>query len=458
MRVIICGAGQVGYNIADYLARNENDVTVIDTNPQLIEQINNELDVKALLGHASDPEILAQAGAGETDLIVAVTNIDEVNMVACQVAHSLFNVPKKIARIREQSYLAPAWSNLFSRAHMPIDVIISPELEVARSIGQRLRIPGTTTALPMAGERVFLVGVQCESDCPLINTQIKQIRQTFPDLKMEIASILRAGRPFVPDENDQIQIGDEVFFFTAHEHRERAMAAFGHKEKKAHNIAIVGGGKIGISLVKFLKEEHENVRIRIIERDEERARQVSQELKDVIVLHGEALNSELMREADIAHMETLIAVTGDDENNILTALMAKRYGCDRVIALVNNAAYSLMTNSLGIDATVSPRSSTVSTIMQHVRRGRIKALHTLRDGFAEVIEAEISDMVAMANKELEEINLPAGVMIGMIVRGEDVILPTPEFVIRPNDHVIILAERDQARKIEKMFSVQVDIL
>lgn len=458
MQVIICGAGQVGFNIADYLARNENDVTVIDLDAQRIEQINNELDVQAIVGHASDPEVLASAGAREADLIVAVTNIDEVNMVACQVAHSLFNVPKKIARIREQSYLAPAWSNLFSRAHMPIDVIISPELEVARSIGQRLRIPGTTTALPMADERVFLIGVICGKSCPLINTQIKQIRQTFPDLKMEVASFLRAGRPFVPTENDQVLPGDEVFFFTAREHMERAMAVFGHEEKAAHNIVIVGGGKIGISLVQFLREEHGNVRIRLIEKNEERAKAVSEELQDIIVLHGEALNAELMREADIARTETLVAVTNDDENNILAALMAKRYGCDRVIALVNNAAYSLMTNSLGIDATVSPRSSTVSTIMQHVRRGRIKALHTLRDGFAEIIEAEISDMVEMANKAIEEITLPNGVIIGMIVRGDEVILPTPELVIRVHDRVIMLAEGGQAQKVEKMFSVQVDLL
>ena len=255
MRVIICGAGQVGYNIASYLAREDNDVTVVDVDRLLIEQVNDQLDVNALLGHASDPEVLSMAGASDADLIVAVTDQDEVNMVACQVAHSLFGVPKKIARIREQSYLNPAWSNLFSRAHMPIDVIISPEIEVARSINQRLRIPGTTSVVSLAEGRVYLVGVICREDCPVVNTQLKQMHDTFPDLKFEITAILRNGTPIVPGPDDQLQVDDEVFFFTVSEHLPRALAIFGHEEKRARQITYIHN--TGLNAFTQLKRIHD---------------------------------------------------------------------------------------------------------------------------------------------------------------------------------------------------------
>ncbi|MCB9989120.1 MAG: Trk system potassium transporter TrkA [Rhodospirillales bacterium] len=457
MRVIICGAGQVGYNIASYLAREDNDVTVVDCDRHLIERVNDELDVNALLGHASDPEVLSMAGASDADLIVAVTDQDEVNMVACQVAHSLFGVPKKIARIREQSYLNPAWSNLFSRAHMPIDVIISPEIEVARSINQRLRIPGTTSVVSLAEGKVYLVGVICKDDCPVVNTQLKQLHQTFPDLNFEISAILREGQPLVPGSDDQLQVDDEVFFFTVSEHLHRALAIFGHEEERARQITVVGGGNIGISLVKLLQQDHDNIQIKVIEKNEATAKEVSKILQDVIVIHGDALNHEIMKEANIARTDTLISLTDDDETNILASLLAKQHGCERVIALVNNTTYAVLTNSLGIDVTVSPRSSTVSTIMQHVRRGRIKALHTLRDGFAEIIEAEVSDTISIANVAIRDIKLPQGVVIGMLVREDKVINPPSDFVVRPGDHIILLAAGGQARKVEKMFSVQIDL-
>lgn len=457
MRVIICGAGQVGYSIASYLAREENDVTVIDLDRNAIEEVSETLDVNAMVGHASDPEVLAAAGARDADLIVAVTDLDEVNMVACQVAHSLFGVPKKIARIRNKGYLGPEWANLFSRAHMPIDVIISPEREVARSIGQRLRIPGTTSVVPLARGRVYLVGVMCDEACPLLNMQLEQLHGTFPDLCIEIAAILRKGAVFLAGPDDQIQAGDEVFFFSDADHVPRAMAVFGHEEHKARQITIVGGGNVGMNLVRLIREEHKDVRIKLVEVDENRAVEISKAMPDIVVLHGNILNASLMREAGMDHTETLIAVTNDDETNILSSLMAKQHGCQRVIALVNNPSYANMTGPLGIDATVSPRSSTVSTIMQHVRRGRIKALHSLRGGLAEIIEAEVSETIPLANVAVSDLKLPKDVAVAMIMREDRVILPRPDFVIRPGDHVMMLAAREQARKMEQMFSVQVDL-
>ncbi len=457
MRLIICGAGQVGYNIAAYLVREDNDITVIDHQPQLIARINEELDVNSIVGHASDPETLSKAGAEEADMIIAVTHSDEINMVACQVAHSLFNVPKKIARVRRQNYLDPAWSNLFSRSHLPIDVIISPEIEVARAINQRLHIPGTTSVIPLANGLMYMVGVLCYENCPVVNTQLKQICGLFPDLDIFVAAILRAGKIFIPDDADQIVAGDEVFMFASAVHLKRALAVFGHEEKEARNIVILGGGNIGYYLAHLLSENYKDIRIKIIEQNTPRARELSEKLTDVIVLNGDGLQQDILQEAGIDKVETLIALTNDDETNILGSLLAKQHGCQRVITLVNKPAYSTLLTSLGIDVAVSPRSSTVSRIMQHVRRGRIKELHTLRDGIAEVIEAEVSDTTILANKTLGSFDMPEGVVIGPIIRQNKIIMPSPECGIRPGDHILTFVMQGQARKIEKIFTVHVDL-
>jgi trk system potassium uptake protein len=458
MRVIICGAGQVGYSIAAYLAREDNDVTVIDYDAQLIGQINDDLDVNGIIGHASKPEILDRAGASNADLIVAVTYSDEVNMVACQVAHSLFNVPKKIARIRDQAYLDPAWSNLFSRAHMPIDVIISPEVEVAHSISRRLHVPGTTNVIRLAEGKVYLIGVICEEHCPIVNTPLRQLSSLFPNLSVEIGAIIRGREVIVPDGDDQVLVNDEVYFFADARHLQRAMSAFGHEEQEARRIVIIGGGNIGLYLTELLREHQKDIRIKIIEKNEDRATHLSKVLgNEVIVLNSDALELAVLAEAGIAGTETVVAVTDDDETNILGSLLAKQQGCQRVIALVNKTSYMPLVNSLGIDATVSPRASTVSSIMQYVRRGRIKALHNIREGVAEVMEAEASDTSSIVNIPFSELNLPEHMMIGAIVREDEVIMPEPHTSIKPGDHVIMLATEDEAKNVEKLFMVQVDL-
>lgn len=457
MRVIICGAGQVGYNIASYLAREENDVTVVDNKPDLIAKINDDLDVNTIMGHASNPDILDAAGAKDADMIVAVTQSDEVNMVACQIGHSLFGVPKKIARIREQAYLQPAWSNLFSRAHMPIDVIISPEVIIAKDIYQRLSVPGTTYVTEMAEGKAHLIGVICEEDCPVINTPLSQLTHLFPDLSFRVLAILRNNKPIIPDDTDDLQVGDEVFFIVDTEHLKRTMAAFGHEEREARRIILAGGGNIGYGLVNLLREKQKNVHIKIIERNKDRAAFLSEHLPSTIVLNGSSLDKSILKEAAIEETETFVAVTNDDESNILGSLLAKQYGCDRVITLVNNDVYSSLVGPLGVDAIISPRSTIVATIMQHVRRGRIRGLYNLRDGFAEIIEAEVSDTSSIVNTTIEDLNFPHEVLVGAIIREEEILMPSPGFTIRAGDTVIVLASRAQAQNVEKMFSVQVDL-
>lgn len=457
MRVIICGAGQVGYNIAAYLAREDNDITLIDSDNYQIARINDELDVNAIVGQASHPDVLDAAGAEEADLIIAVTHQDEVNMVACQVAHSLFGVPKKIARIREAAYMHPAWSNLFSRSHMPIDVIVSPERETAQAIAQRVGIPGTTNVISFADEQAHLVGVNCQEDCPVVHTQIKQFAETFPDLPLKVALIIRGMKVIFPNGNEQMMVGDEVYFFTDSEHLQRALSVFGHEEKKARNITIMGGGNIGRVLAEILRKEQSRVKLKIIEKDMATSIRLSESMTDVIVLQGDGLASEILDEANVESSETFIAVTNDDETNILASLLAKQRGCERVMTLVNNPSYTPLIAPLEIDAAVVPRALTISSIMQHVRRGRIKALHTLRDGVAEVIEAEVSKSSELSGKTIEELDLPCEVIIGMLVRDNEILMPHKDFRIEEGDHVIILASAGQIRKIEQMFSVHVDL-
>ncbi len=458
MRIIICGGGQVGYSIASYLSNEDNDVTVIDINHEVVSRINNELEVHSIVGHASHPDVLEAAGARSADLIIAVTHQDEVNMVACQVAHSLFNVQKKIARIRRRSFLDPGWANLFSRDHMPIDVIISPEYEVANAISQRLAVPGTTNVLPLSDGKVYLVGVICDTYCPIVNTQLRQLPALFPNLSIEITYIVRQNRAFIPDKDDQMQIGDEVFFFVDAKQLQRAMDIFGNSQAEARRIVIMGGGNIGYALAEQIMEEHPDMRVKILESNLSRARQLSAEFENLIVIHGNGLDRDIMEEANISRTEVMVAVTDDDEANILGSLLAKQDGCKRVISLVNKNTYGSIINSLGIDAVVSPRSITVSSIMQHIRRGRIRSLYTLKDSIAEIIEAEVCDATDVTNKSLSELPIPQNVVIGAVVRGEDVFMPSPNFVLKSGDRVIMMVPQGLALKVEKLFSVNVELM
>ena len=456
MRVIICGAGQVGRGIAAYLAKEDNNITVIEENPALVDQIQNEMDVNAIQGHPSNPNILNAAGAKEADILIAVTDSDETNMVACQVAHSLFSIPKKIARIRKQAYLDPAWSNLFSRSHLPIDVIISPEILVANDIFQRLSVPGTTTVINVADNKVKLVGVICAEDCPVLGTQLGQMAKLFPDLSFRVVSIIRNNKTIIPDEQDVLEVGDEVYIVLDNRHLRRVMAAFGHLEREARKIIVSGAGNIGLSLIKVLQKDLRGLQLKIIEKDPVRAKFLSEELSNSVIIEGDTLDRTILEEAGVGTSEAYIALMNDDENNILGSLLAKQYGCERVITLVNNNAYYPLVGPLGIDVMVSPRSTIVAHTMKYVRRGRIKGIHNLGDGASELMEIEISETSQMANRQIFDIDLPRGVVIGAVVRKDTVIIPDENTDLLPEDHVIILSLREKARAVEKIFSARVE--
>ncbi|MCA8910003.1 MAG: Trk system potassium transporter TrkA [Rhodospirillaceae bacterium] len=456
MKIIICGAGQVGSNIASYLAAENNNVTVIDHKADLTQRLSDRLDVRTVIGHASNPTILEQAGAEDAEMLVAVTQSDEVNMVACQVAHSLFSVPTKVARIRNQAYLESRFSDLFTRDNLPIDVVISPEIEVARAIRRRLDVPGAFDMFSVADDMVRVVGVICTERCPIIHTPLRQLTGLFPDLNIEIVAIIRGERKIIPDSNDRMLPGDEVYFVADSRHMQRAMSAFGHEEQAARRIVVVGGGNVGLFLGRELEANISGVSVRIVEGNKERAEFVAGQLDKAIVLNGDGLDEEILREANVAGAETTVAVTNDDQVNILVSLLAKRSNCPHAITLLNKTDYTALVSALGIDAVVNPRSITASTVLQHVRRGRIKSVHSLRDGFAEIIEAEALETSSLLNVPLKDVRLPPGVLIGAIVRGDEVIIGRPNAVIKPHDRVILLSAAQSVRKIEKLFAVRLE--
>ena len=456
MKVIICGAGQVGFNIARHLAMENNDVTVIDQSQDLVRRITDTLDVQGVVGHASHPDVLEKAGLNDADMLIAVTYADEVNMVACQVAHSLFDVPTKIARVRHQSYLQPLWANLFSRDNLPIDVIISPEIEVAHAVTRRLQVPGAFEMIPLVDDKVKLLGVRCGEDCPLVNTPLKQLTKLFPDLNMVIVGIIRQDRPIVPSSDDQMLPGDEVYFVIDSTQLMRAMAAFGNKETEARRLLIFGGGNIGLFLADQIEKELPWVKAKIIERNEDRAKLITSQLSRTVVIHGDVLDAEILEEANISATETVVVVTEDDETNILASLLAKRSCCQRSITLINKGTYEPLMNTLGIDVVVSPRNITVSTILQHVRRGRIHSVHSLRDDFGELIEAEAMETSPLVGAPLKDVKIPAGMLIGAIVRDGQVVNPRGSTIIEAGDRVVLFAAKEAIRKVEKLFSVQLE--
>ena len=456
MRVIICGAGQVGYGIAERLAAERNDVSVIDTSPELIRAIRDTLDVRGFVGHGAHPDLLAAAGAQQADMIIAVTLHDEVNMVACQVAHSLFNVPTKIARVRSQSYLRKHYSDLFSRDHMPIDVIISPELEVGDMVLRRIALPGATDVVSFADGHVASIAIECMEECPVINTPLSQLTELFPDLPATVVGISRDGRLFIPHSADQIFAGDIAYVAVEQSQIRRTLALFGHEESEARRIVIVGGGNIGLYVARELEKRQEKARIKIIESSRERAVEIADELRHTVVLHGDALDQRILAEADVGDSDLIIGLTNNDQVNILVSAMGKRMGCKANLVLINNPSFHEFTRSLGIDAFVNPRNITISRVLQHVRRGRIRAVHSVQRGAAEVIEAEAMETSPLVGSALRDLELPDGMRIGAIYRDGKAIKPSGSFKIKPGDRVVIFALQAAVKQVEQMFRVSLE--
>ncbi|WP_119307452.1 Trk system potassium transporter TrkA [Cohaesibacter haloalkalitolerans] len=453
MKVVICGAGQVGYGIAKHLSSEQNDVTVIDSSPQLVAAIRDTLDVRGYVGHGAHPDILARAGAKEADMIIAVTLYDEVNMIACQVAHSIFNVPTKVARVRAQSYLEKHYADLFSREHLPIDVIISPEVEVGEMVLSRMAMPGAEDTVRFADGEVLMIAIECEEECPVVDTPLRQLTELFPDLQAVVVGIRREGQLFVPHAEDHMQASDLAYVVVSRDHVWRTLSIFGHDEAQANRVVIAGGGNIGRYVAMAIEERRKRTRAKVIELNRDRAIKIANDFNDTIVLQGSALDQDILKEADIREADTMIALTNNDQVNILSCAMAKRLGCSRTMALLNDSHYSALVHDLGIDSSVNPRSVTISKILQHVRRGRIRGVHAVEDGAAEGIEAEALETSPLVGRPLRSVEFPEGVRVGAIYRGSEVLMPDGETTIQAGDRVILFALADRVKQVELLFRV-----
>jgi trk system potassium uptake protein len=456
MKVIICGAGQVGTGIAERLAAEGNDISIVDASTELVQRANDVLEVRALHGNAAHPDVLERAGAREADMLIAVTLHDEVNMVACQVAHALFDIPTKIARVRAQSYFDPSWRKLFDRENMAIDQVISPEIEVARMILRRLETPGAFETVTFADRRVVLLGISAGSDCPVIDTPIQQLGQLFPDLNASIVAIVRGGKLLVAHAADQVQVGDDVYVIADAAQIARVLQIFGHEETQARRLIIAGGGNIGFFIARELEERDANMRVKVIELSRNRAIEIAEKLNRSVVLHGSSLSEDVLREAEAPFADTLLAVTNDDQTNLLTAALAKQIGCRSSLCLLNSANYSAMIRSLGIDAQLNPKTVTVSRILQHVRRGRIRGVHTLHNGAGEVLEAEVLETSGLVGKSIRELDLGEGIRFGAILRKCALIRPTGDTEFEVGDRAVLFARADHVRQIEQLFRVSPD--
>ena len=455
MDIIICGAGRVGYGIARRLSSENNSVTVVDLSAELIQTISTELDVRGIVGHGAHPSILKKAGAETADMIIAVTYSDEVNMVACQICHSLFGTPIKIARVRAQDYLEEKWQDLYSRENMPIDIIISPEIEIGKAILRRLNTPGAFDVVPFGNGLVQLIGIQVDEDCPITNMPIKQIGELFPNLKASLVGVYRDAQFFAPDPDDQLVVGDNAYFIVESAHAGRLLDIIGTNEEKARHVVIFGGGNVGSYVAREL-EKVSGVRVRIIEADKARAEKAAEQLKNTVVLCGDALSAAVQEEAGVRDAQGVLCLTNDDKTNIIAGIMAKSFGAGQVFSLINNISLLDIKASLDIDMIIDPRATTVSSILRHVRKGRILDVFALEGGAAEVMEGEVLDTSPLSGKTLEEAAIPDGIVIGAIIRDGNVLQPAPDLIIHERDRIVLLADITALKHVENLFRVSAD--
>jgi len=460
MNIIICGAGRVGFTIAKILSEQGHSITVIDQSSEDIQKIDDTLDVKAIVGKATYPSNLEKANASEADMIIAVTRNDEINMLICQIAFSIFNVQKKIARIRSQDYLNPKFTKVYNKENLPIDVIISPELEIAKSLQRKLEAPGALDNVPFANNNIRLLEILINEKCPLIGMKLKELTKKFPKLDANIMGVIRNDKFVILKKNDVMIKSDKAYVIINALQMSDTLAAFGHNEKISNKILIIGGGNIGFNLAKSLEETFDSVRVKIIEKDKERAEFIASELNNTIVINGNGLDEEVLLEANLDEVQTVLALTNDDEDNLMVSVLVEKFTNDqdnlndkRTMALINKPNYSLLQSSLKIDDLIDPRMNTVSSILKHVHKGTIENAYSILNGEYEVIEAQIIETSELINKELKNVNLPNEIKIGAILRSNEVIIPRSNFIFKKEDTVVFLAKKDFFKIVETMFRI-----
>lgn len=452
MSIIICGAGRVGYNIAQYLTNSNLPVTVIDNDIQVVKKITDELDVQAVCGCASDPNVLERAGAENASVIIAVTQIDEVNMVICEIAHALYGIKNKIARVRNHTYLDPRWAQIFNQKYLAVDHVISPEAEIAKAVCDSLTVPGAFVVYFLADNQVKVVGVKCRSDAPVVNTPIERIPSLFPQIELTVLGLSRDETHIIPDDQEILRENDDVYLCFPEAQTSLVMEAFGLQRRTSQRLFILGGGQIGYNLAKRVEDLFEHIDVRIIESNRERAQLISKDLNRTIVIHGDALDSDVLEESDVGSADLVVALTQDDKVNTLSALLAKRFGASKVLALIINRAYATLVPSLGIDGVVNPRAITVSRILQSIKSHGIRAVYSLRENLGEVLEIDIHENSVFMGKTVQEITRDYGVKVGAIVRDGEFMMPLSKLTIHLTDRVILMVSKTASEKIEQLLS------
>ena len=452
MKIIILGAGQVGGTLAISLAGEDNDITLVDTNPKKLRALQDQLDLRTIVGYGSHPQILRQAGAEDADMVIAVTNSDETNMIACQVAYSVFNTPTKIARIRSPEYLKE--KKLFNADNLPVDVVISPEQLVVKQIHRLIENPGALQVMDFAKGLLRLVAVKAYYGGLLVGNTLSTLRSHMPNIEARGAAIFRRGRAIMPTGDTVIEADDEVFFIAASHHIRQIMGELQKLENPYQKIMIAGGGNIGRGLAKALQNKYH---VKLLEMDPKQAMVISDDLEETIVLQGDASNQQLLIDENIDQMDVFIAVTNKDEANIMSAMLAKKMGARKTMVLINRPAYTDLLQGNEIDIALSPQHTTTSSLLTHIRKGDVANVYTLRRGAAEAMEAVAhgtEDTSKVVGKAIGEIELPKGTTIGAIVRGEKVIIAHHNIVIQSDDHIILfLVDKKYVGEVERLFQV-----
>ncbi|HBT00167.1 Trk system potassium transporter TrkA [Salipiger marinus] len=456
MKVIICGAGQVGWQIARHLSGERNDVTVVDSNADLVRRATDSLDVQGIAGFASYPDVLERAGARDADMIIAATHSDEVNMVTCQVAHSIFSIPRKIARLRAQSYLTAIYSDLYRRDHLPIDVVISPEKEVAEAALQRLSAPAAFDTEVFLDGRAQLLGLTIDANCPVVNTPLRQLTDLFSTLRSVVVGIRRDGSLFAPEPRDQLFEGDSCYVLVHAEDIHRTMEIFGKAQRKQERVVVLGGGNVGLAVARALEGRADRIRAKVIEKDRRAAERAADALERTIVLHGDGLDTALLREAGIDKADAVLCVTDDEKTNLLAAVRAKAEGCPMAIALINDPTLVPLMEPLGVDAHINPRSTTVSSILRHIRHGRVRSVYSIGDAEAEVIEAEVLSTSSISGRMIREIDFPEGVLVGAVMKQGKVVKITGNLRIEEGDRIVLFSLTKDVPEVERLLQVSID--
>ncbi|MDA7831801.1 Trk system potassium transporter TrkA [Candidatus Pelagibacter sp.] len=460
MNIIICGAGKVGFTISKILSEQGHSITIIDQSSEDIQKIDDILDVKSIVGKGTYPSILEKANAADADMIIAVTRNDEINMLICQIAFSIFNVQKKIARIRSQDYLNPKFTKVYNKENLPIDVIISPEIEIAKSLQRKLEAPGSLDNVPFANNKIRLLEILIDANCPIKDIKLNELTKKFPKLNSNIMGVIRDEKFVLLKKTDVMLKDDKAYVVINASQMNETLTAFGHTEKISNKILIIGGGNIGFNLAKNLEESFDSARVKIIEKNKERAELIASQLNNTIVINGDALDEEVLLEANLEEVQTVLALTNDDEDNLMVSVLVEKFAKDnqelsdkRTMALINKPNYSLLQTSLKIDDFIDPRMNTVSSILKHIHKGTIENAYSISNGEYEIIEAEIIETSELVNKELKNSNLPDEIRIGAVLRGDEVIIPRSNFVFKKQDIIVLLAKKDFLHVVENMFRI-----